>query len=273
MVEGRWPRITVVTPSFNQSEFIETTLRSVLDQNYPNLEYIVLDGGSRDGSVEIIERYAPRLAYWHSQKDAGQADALRTGFAMATGEILCWLNSDDIFLPGALHTVAALFGTHLRTDVIYGNRLVIDRDGNVIGRHIWPWRLMRAHWRDGQPLAQECCFFRRSIYDRVGGVDASKFFIMDYDLFFRMWRVGKFRKTTTFLGCLRIHDAAKNALHVDVWQRELASARIEFGLKEPGYLGRRLLNRLDWLQNCAENVMVRLRRTLRPQQRSRSRAE
>jgi glycosyltransferase involved in cell wall biosynthesis len=273
--DSPWPRITVVTPSFNQGEFIEATLRSVLLQDYPNLEYIVLDGGSSDDSADIIRRHEPWLTYWHSQKDAGQADALRSGFARATGDILCWLNSDDIFLPGALRTAGALFRRHRRTDVIYGNRLVIDRDGNVIDCHIWPWHLTAAHWWIGQPLAQECCFFRRAIYNKVGGIDASKFFIMDYDLFFRMWRVGSFRKTTEFLGCFRTHDEAKNARNRDVWERELAEARIRFQLKEPGYLGRRLLNRLDWLQNRGEDLMVRLRRAPRPELgvRSRSRSD
>ena len=100
------PRITVVTPSFNQAPFLEQTILSVLGQCYPNLEYIVMDGGSTDGSREIIERYAPQLAYWQSQPDGGQAAAINAGFARATGEILCWLNSDDYFLPGALHRIA-----------------------------------------------------------------------------------------------------------------------------------------------------------------------
>src|SRR4051812_44065291 len=106
------PRVTVVTPSFNQGRFLEATLRSVLNQQYPDLEYIVLDGGSTDGSVDILRRYAAQLAYWHTRKDAGQADAIATGFEMATGEVLCWVNSDDILLPGALHRVGAFFRDH-----------------------------------------------------------------------------------------------------------------------------------------------------------------
>jgi glycosyltransferase involved in cell wall biosynthesis len=252
MQPGDWPRITVVTPSFNQGEFLEATLRSVLSQEYPNLEYIVLDGGSTDDSVSILERYAPSLAYWHSRKDKGQADAIGTGLAMATGDIQCWLNSDDVFLPGALRTIGALFQRHPRVDFFYGNRLVIDRAGNEIDRHIWPAHLTRAHWYLGQPLAQECSFWRRELYERVGGIDAGKFFIMDYDLFFRMWRAGRFRKTREFLGCLRIHEEAKNTRHRDVWQRELAEARVRYGLREPGYFGIRLLNRWDRVQRWWE---------------------
>lgn len=246
------PRITVVTPSFNQGEFLEGTILSVLGQDYPNLEYIVLDGGSTDHSVDIIRRHAPRLTYWHSRKDDGQAAAIAAGFAMATGDVYCWLNSDDVFLPGALHTVGELFARHPRVDFIYGNRIVIDRNGVEIDRHIWPRFLTRAHWAVGQPLAQECCFWRAELYREVGGIDPSRFFIMDYDLFFRMWRAGRFLKTPAFLGCLRVHEETKNAKHADIWRRELAEARERYGLREPGWLGARLLNRFDRLQKSLE---------------------
>lgn len=247
----------MVTPSYNQGEFLEATLRSILLQDYPNLETIVLDGGSKDDSVEIIRRYAPHLTYWRSERDDGQAAAIAAGFAMATGEIYCWLNSDDILLPGALRTVGALFRRRPRMDVLYGNRLVIDRDGAVTGRHIWPWRLTRAHWALGQSMAQEATFWRRSAYEAAGGLDPSKFFIMDYDLFFRMWRRGGFAKTSAYLGCLRIHEETKNTRHVDIWQRELGEARTRYGLKLPGYIGSRLLNRSDRLQLWLEQRLTR----------------
>jgi glycosyltransferase involved in cell wall biosynthesis len=252
------PRITVVTPSFNQGEFIEATLRSVLDQDYPRLEYIVIDGGSTDASVEIIKRYAPRLTYWHSRQDAGQADALATGFEMATGDILCWLNSDDVLLPGALHTVGDFFRRHPRVDVLYGNRVVIDREGHEIGRHIWPWFLMQSHWALGQPLAQECCFWRRGIYDRAGGIDRSKFFIMDYDLFYRMWRIARFRKTSASLGCIREHGQTKNARHQDIRLREMSEALQHYGIRQPGPVLRRLINRFDGWQIAFERRFRRV---------------
>jgi glycosyltransferase involved in cell wall biosynthesis len=251
-----WPTISVVTPSYNQGEFIEATLRSVLLQHYPNLEYIVLDGASTDDSVRIIEKYAASLTHWQSRKDDGQAAAIRTGFEMATGEILCWLNSDDIFLPNALQTIASIFMKHPRVDFVYGNRLTIDREGNVTGKHIWPWRLTASHWALGQPLAQESSFWRREIYDKVGGIDPSKFFIMDYDLFVRMWRVGRFRKTSAFLGCLRQHPATKGSQHRDRWQFELSRARETYGLKLPGPITSRILNRLDRAQVAIEQTFV-----------------
>jgi glycosyltransferase involved in cell wall biosynthesis len=256
-----WPRITVVTPSFNQGEFVEAALRSVLLQAYPNLEYIVLDGGSTDGSAAIIERYAPHLEYWHSRKDDGQAAAVRSGFEMATGEILCWLNSDDILLPGSLRKVGEFFGNHPSVDFLYGNRLVIDREGEVIGQHVWPWLLTRSHWAIGQPVAQECCFWRKELYSRVGGINPNRFFILDYDLFFRMWRVGRFRKTSAFLGCIRQHEATKNTLQQDVRLREMAEARLLFSLKEPGYVMARVLNRIDRLQRLLDTRAIAPRRT------------
>lgn len=243
-----WPKITVVTPSLNQGRYLEATLRSVLLQGYPNLEYIVMDGGSSDNSVEILERYRPHLAYWQSKPDAGQADAIASGLARATGEICGYLNSDDILLPGALRHLARMFLRRPSVGVVYGNRLVIDEQGGVIGRHVWPYLLSRYHWARGQPLAQECCFWRKEVYSRVGGIDRSKFFIMDYDLFYRMWKATRFRKTRAYLGALRVHGESKNALHGAVWRRELAAAKMHYALREPGYIGARVMNRLDRIQ-------------------------
>lgn len=254
-----WPRITMVTPSYNQGRYLEQALRSVLLQDYPNLEYIVMDGGSDDQSVALLERYGSHLAHWQSARDRGQADAIASGFERATGEIGGWLNSDDILLPGALRHVARQFVRRREVDVVYGNRLVIDGNGAVVGRHVWPWFLSRHHWARGQPLAQECCFWRADVYRRAGGIDRTKFFVMDYDLFYRMWEIGRFRKTSAHLGALRVHEGTKNARHADVWRRELAEARAHYGLREAGYLGSRLVNRFDRAQALLEALASRLR--------------
>jgi len=253
-VQEALPKITVVTPSYNQGEFLEQTILSVLRQNYPNIEYIVLDGGSSDNSVEIITKYQRSISHWHSKKDRGQADALATGFEIASGDIYCWLNSDDIFLKNALMHVAAMFLKHEETRFVYGNRLLIDESGGVTGCHRWPRFLTKYHWYNGQPLAQECCFWRDDLYEEVGGIDRDKFFIMDYDLFFRMWRIDKFKKMQRFLGCLRSHGASKNAKHQAIRQDELEVARGEFGLAAPGYVTSRLVNHLDRLQILVEKA-------------------
>lgn len=123
------PKISVITPSYNQAQFVEATLQSVLDQNYPNLEYIVIDGGSTDGSAEIIERYADQLTYWVSEKDSGQSQAINKGLRRATGDILCWLNSDDTFLPGTLAFVAEQLADGSGTSAIVGDCAVVYLDG------------------------------------------------------------------------------------------------------------------------------------------------
>jgi glycosyltransferase involved in cell wall biosynthesis len=243
------PRISVVMPSFNQGRYLEAAIRSVLLQGYPDVELIVMDGGSTDESVLVIRQYEAWLASWQSQPDGGQAAAIRAGLERATGTICCWLNSDDLLLPGALWTVAGLFERRPRVDVVYGNRLVIDREGGMTGYHVFPQNLTRAHWALGQPLAQEACFWRKEAYDGVGGIDPSLFFIMDYDLLFRIWRKGRFLKTPEFLGGFRVHEEAKNTKHRDVLHREFAAAQDRFGLRP---IHSRLLNWFDRVQRLLE---------------------
>ncbi len=127
-----YPRITVVMPSFNQARYIEESIQSILDQNYPNLEFMIFDGGSADGSQEIIERYADRLTYWHSQPDKGQTDVLIQGFDRATGDLLGWVNSDDVLLPGCLQTIAGAFVARPHCRLFGGNYVLIDAIGNII---------------------------------------------------------------------------------------------------------------------------------------------
>lgn len=251
-------------PSYNQGEFLEQAVRSVLLQDYENLEFIVMDGGSTDESTAILSKYDAHFSYWQSQKDEGQADAIASGFERSTGEILCWLNSDDILLPGALTHVAGIFAARRRVDFVYGNRIVIDRQGRMTGRHIWPYFLSRYHWALGQPMAQECCFWRRAAYEQVGGLNRDKFFIMDYDLFFRMWRVCRFRKTRSYLGALRVHEETKNSRHADIWRSELARAKTEFQLRDPGYFRLRFMNRADLAQRHLERLADGLSRARIP---------
>ena len=128
----RWPRITVVTPSFNQGRFLEETIQSVLYQDYPNLEYIVIDGGSTDGSSDIIRRYSDQLAYWVSRPDRGQTDALIQGFGRASGDVLCWLCADDVWEPGTLREVGRIFASQPETRAVYGDAAFVDAQGRRI---------------------------------------------------------------------------------------------------------------------------------------------
>jgi glycosyltransferase involved in cell wall biosynthesis len=250
-----WPKISIVTPSFNQGQFLEETIRSVLLQNYPNLEYIIMDGGSTDDSLDVIRKYEKYLAYWQSEKDDGQSDAIARGFNRSTGNILSWLNSDDILLPGALLDIGKTFARNPATGVVFGNTLVINSDSTEVNRYFWPAKLFRYHWSLGQYVGQESCFWRREVYDRVGGLNPDKFFVMDYDLLFRMWETARFKKVRRFLGGYRIHEGAKNSKHQDVRVRELNAAKEIYGIKELGYFGRRVANRIDRFQNRLERFL------------------
>lgn len=226
-----WPKISLVTPSFNQARYLESTLRSVLLQRYPNLEYLVLDGGSTDGSGGIIDRYRGELAYAVSERDNGQADAIARGFARSTGDIMGYLNSDDLLAPGALEFVARFFAEHPRVDAIYSHRCTIDAAGIVR----WYWLLpphsnfLIKRW---DLIPQETCFWRRRLFARAGNIDPSFRFAMDYDLFVRyMTAGGKFRRVPRFLGCFRQHDDSKTSrLVATLGQEEVARVWRTYGL-------------------------------------------
>lgn len=219
------PAISIVTPSLNQGKFLERTIRSVLDQQYPGLEYIVQDGGSTDGSVEVAERFASRMHHWESKPDAGQAAAINAGFKHAGGDIFAYLNADDILLPGSLATVAEHFARHPETEVVYGHRVLLDSDDNEVGR----WLLPRhdddvVGWVDFVP--QETLFWRRRMWDAVGGVDESLSFAIDWDLILRFREAGaKFVRLPRFLGALRVHDDQKLDKMRDEGAREAEAIR------------------------------------------------
>ena len=206
------PRISIVTPSFNQGRFLERTIRSVLDQGYPNLEYVVQDGGSTDESVSVLERHSSRLHSWISAKDGGQADAINLGFQRSSGEIMAWLNSDDVLLPGALEYVAHFFRRHPRIDIIYGHRLLIDEDDREIGRWVMPPHCDEALvWADFIP--QESLFWRRTAWEAVGAkLDESFHYALDWDLLLRLRNAGaRFRRVPRFLAAFRVHPCQKTS--------------------------------------------------------------
>lgn len=204
------PTISIVTPNLNQGPFIERTIRSVIEQGYPKLEYIVQDGLSTDESVEVIKRYAPQLSSWASVKDKGQSQAINLGLKRSHGEIMAYLNSDDVLLPGCLQYVANYFFKHPEIDVVYGDRLLIDEEDRVINYWVLPKHDAETlMWADYIP--QETMFWRRSAWDRVGGcIDESFHFAMDWDLIMRFQAAGlKFAHLPRFLGAFRITDGQK----------------------------------------------------------------
>lgn len=221
------PRISIVTPSFNQAAFLERTIRSVLEQSYPVLEYIIQDGGSTDGSVDILKRYSDRLTFWESKQDEGQTNAINLGFRHASGDIMAYLNSDDLLLPGTLAYVAAYFERHPEVDVVYGHRIIIDENDQEIGRWILP-----AHdnevlaWADFVP--QETLFWRRRVWNKIGGsFDESFQFAMDWDLLLRFRDAGaRFVRLPDFLAAFRVHPQQKTSAQIgDTGFKEMARLR------------------------------------------------
>jgi len=178
--------VSIVTPSFNQARYLEATLNSVLSQDYPEIEYIVIDGGSTDGSREILERFSPRLAGWVSEPDQGQTDAINKGFARAKGEVLAWLNSDDIYRPGAVRAAVRALQAHPQAAMVYGDADYIAEDGRLLGR--FPaaqtdYHRLRAGYVH---IPQQASFWRASYWRQVGPLDPSFYFAMDYDLWVRL---------------------------------------------------------------------------------------
>ncbi|TFG50743.1 MAG: glycosyltransferase [Candidatus Brocadiia bacterium] len=210
-----FPRITIVMPSFNQTQYLEEAIRSILDQNYPNLEFMILDGGSTDGSQEIIERYGDSLTYWQSQPDKGQTDALIQGFCRATGDLLGWVNSDDVLLPNCLQTIAEVFISQPECGLFGGNYVLIDSNGKIIRckRHPANANFFAKY---GQSIVnQPGSFFKPEDYEAVGRLNRGLHYVMDTDLYVRMMLNGtRFAHTGVYLAGFRKHAAAKTVAQI-----------------------------------------------------------
>ena len=201
--------VSIVTPSYNQEPFLEQTIRSVLEQDHAPIEYFVMDGGSTDGSLEIIEKYAPRLAGWVSEPDRGQADAINKGLARARGEIVAWLNSDDYYLPGALTAAVRCFDQHPEAVLVYADMLAVDERGRTINR---------LHYRQlgledllcFNIIGQPAVFMRRSALEGAGGLDPTFHFLLDHQLWIRLAQRGPMMHANETWAAARYHAAAKN---------------------------------------------------------------
>jgi len=215
------PKVTVVTPSFNQAEFLEQTIVSVLSQDYPALEYIIIDGGSADGSAEIIKRYSEKLAYWVSEKDSGQSEAINKGFSRATGEILCWLNSDDMLLPGALKAIGHTFAKYPDTDIVSGYTIRTDARLRILYNHFVPRQRLWLGKRGVIYFSQQSTFWRRRLMGRSGLLDTSLHACMDMELFTRFLSVKPpIRHLRRFLAVWRVHEECKTRRNPDMWNGE-----------------------------------------------------
>jgi glycosyltransferase involved in cell wall biosynthesis len=212
-----WPKVSIVTPSYNQGQFIEETIRSVLLQGYPNLGYMVIDGGSTDGSVDIIREYEPWISYWVSEPDDGQTDAINKGWSRATGSYVTWLNSDDLLLPGSLRKTASTLVGDQSLDIVYGDVLKIDvnsepfrRPYDRITAHPFDLHQMLVEWHN--PVPQQGFLMRRTLLEQIGYLDEAFHFTLDFEYWVRIAVNGKQGKALPdLLAAFRHHEQAKSS--------------------------------------------------------------
>lgn len=207
---NKFPKISIITPSYNQGQYIEETINSVLSQNYPNLEYIIIDGGSNDNTVDVIKKYEKYLTYWVSEADNGQAHAINKGFKKATGEIINWLNSDDLLEQGALFTIANRFSENQDIVFIYGQIIEFDENGNLPFKH-FPTKDLPFRYFYDFPYAQPACFYKKDIVKGLGYLDENFQFTMDLDLFVRILSKHKAFQINNVLARFRWHSDSKSS--------------------------------------------------------------
>jgi len=231
MTQMKLPKITIITPSYNQGKFIRQTIESVLSQNYPNLEYIVMDGGSTDETVSILKEYEGKIK-WFSQKDKGQSDAINKGLKMATGEIVAWLNSDDFYLPGTLERVGNFFAKHTDAQWVTGDYKIVDEQGKEIQSYVRTYKnILRAlPFRSTLYIAnyinQPSTFWRRKLHDEVGYINEQYHLCMDYDYWLRIYKHYPLHTFGSPLSAFRIHTTSKGKnLYTKQFEEEYTIAK------------------------------------------------
>ena len=230
--EKDWPKISIVMPAFNQAQFIERSILSVLNQGYPNIELIIIDGGSSDGTVEIIKRYEDQIAYWVSEKDEGQSDALNKGFSRASGEIYGWLNSDDLYTPEAFESAVDAFRVNQKKMVVFGDWLSIDIYDNPVDlHHAFDFNLNHFKY-EGFHLNAQSMFWRSDVHEGFNGFDVDLYNTMDYQMILEFGiNIGqeKFLRIPKVLGAFRRYDGQKTGDFIPSVLREHQSMALRYG--------------------------------------------
>lgn len=241
----QWPEISIITPSFNQAQFIERTIESVLSQNYPNFEYVIMDGGSTDGTAEILKKYERRII-WRSEKDKGQAEAINKGLKLAKGEILAYLNSDDTHEPEALRLVADFFLKNPKTMWVFGKCRIIDENDQEVRRAITAYKnfwLRRYNYKTLLILnyiSQPAVFWRRKAYGEIGEFNTKEFWELDYDYWLRLGKKYQPGFINKYLANFRVHKEAKTSIGTKHFLEEVEVAKRY--TKNPILIGLHYLN-------------------------------
>jgi GT2 family glycosyltransferase len=226
------PLVSIVTPSYNQARFLEQTMHSVFEQDYPHLEYLVVDGRSTDSSVDVIKKYADKLSWWVSEKDSGQAEAINKGLARAKGKILAWLNSDDYYLPDAISAAVKIFQQHPDVVLVYGDMLAVDENGETFNVLKYE-QLSLEDLLCFQIIGQPAVFFRRAAYVGTGGLDTTFHFLLDHQFWIRIAAQGRILHVPQIWAAARYHAQAKNRLSASEFGRE-AFRILEWAKSQPG---------------------------------------
>lgn len=227
-----YPRITIVTPSYNQAKYLPEAIESILGQDYPNLEYIIVDGGSTDGSVDIIKRYESQLAFWVSEKDSGQSEAINKGLRRATGQLFNWINSDDVLFPGALQRVAEAYAKHPQADMIVGCRARSGADGKIFKVSAPPSAFAMSPERWSMFICQQSVFVTLKVMTQLGGVREDLHCIMDAELYYRLLkRNPRYVRIGALLALIREHPDAKGLARSHEWAPETQRIWSEYGIE------------------------------------------
>ncbi len=242
-----YPKLTVVTPSYNQAGYLERTILSVLNQQYPNLEYFIIDGGSTDGSLELIRKYEPYLAGWVSERDRGQTDAINKGFRLATGDLLAFQNSDDVFAPNAFKRVAEAWKKNPDAGVFYGDMYMIDEHDRITEEFRLPPFCAECHIYEGMQVYNQSLFVRRDLLHEFGFLDENLRFVIDYELVARLGvQPGvQFQHVDGFWGGFRVQPDAKSSTIAATGTEEHERIRQQFAPMLRSHLGEAF-----WIRYC-----------------------